>query len=245
MLLGPVQRQIEFGQPRRSERDGLPALQDRLDQLRAQEGEANETANVAPGNAVTLGQLLERSGAAADELLKPRAPRAIALISAGSHLELCFCGANPGRTNLVSAPRRVTAAVAVSSTALSLAASDADDATSSPNRPRRSLMMIVFSSTMIFSTSSRTSFARSPGEPPSAAAIRAARGSSLRPGRSACRLRQTARPSDIGQSVPQRQQPLAAELGCVQFLVRSDDNLAFIHCGRRLAAEGDSVIANV
>jgi hypothetical protein len=32
---------------------------------------------------------------------------------------------------LVSAPRRVTAAVAVSSTALSLAASDADDATSS------------------------------------------------------------------------------------------------------------------
>src|ERR1700720_423184 len=74
LLLRPVQRQIEFGQPRRSERDGLPALQDRLDQLRAQEGEANETANVAPRNAVTLGQLLERSGAAADELLKPRAP---------------------------------------------------------------------------------------------------------------------------------------------------------------------------
>src|SRR5205085_3018335 len=43
VLLRPVQRQIEFGQPRRSERDGLPALQDRLDQLRAQEGEANET----------------------------------------------------------------------------------------------------------------------------------------------------------------------------------------------------------
>src|ERR1700757_93356 len=74
VLLGPVQRQIEFGQPRRRERDRLPALQDRLDQLRAQEGEANETANVAPGDAVTLGQLLERSGAAADELLKPRAP---------------------------------------------------------------------------------------------------------------------------------------------------------------------------
>src|SRR5712675_1951015 len=74
VLLGPVQRQIELGQPRRGERDGLPALQDRLDQLRAQEGEANETANVAPGNAVTLGHLLERAGAAADELLKPRAP---------------------------------------------------------------------------------------------------------------------------------------------------------------------------
>src|ERR1700739_551305 len=74
VLLGPVERQIEFGQPRRSERDGLPALQDRLDQLRAQEGEANETANVAPGNAVTLGQLLERSGATHRELLKPCAP---------------------------------------------------------------------------------------------------------------------------------------------------------------------------
>src|SRR5436190_19613608 len=74
VLLGPVQRQIEFGQPRRGERDGLPALQDRLDQLRAQEGETNETANVAPGNAVTLGQLLERSGAANRDLLKPRAP---------------------------------------------------------------------------------------------------------------------------------------------------------------------------
>src|SRR6266404_5951267 len=54
-------------------------------------------------------------------------PRAIALISAGSHLELYLCCANPGRTNLVSAPRRVKAAVAVSSTALSLAASDPDD----------------------------------------------------------------------------------------------------------------------
>ena len=33
---------------------------------------------------------------------------------------------------------------------------------------------------------------------------------------------------DTGQSVPQRQQPLAAELGGVQFLVRCDDNLALI-----------------
>ena len=37
VLLGPVQRQIEFGQPRRGELDGLPTLQDRLDELRAQE----------------------------------------------------------------------------------------------------------------------------------------------------------------------------------------------------------------
>src|ERR1700739_5019617 len=74
VLLGPVQRQIEFGQPRRGERDGLPALQDRLDRLRAKEGEINETANVAPANTVTLGQLLERSGATHRDLLKPRAP---------------------------------------------------------------------------------------------------------------------------------------------------------------------------
>src|SRR6202043_2593468 len=72
--LCPIQRQVEFGQPRRVERCGLPALQDRLDQLRAQEGEANETANVAPANALTLGQLLERSCAAGGELLEPRAP---------------------------------------------------------------------------------------------------------------------------------------------------------------------------
>src|SRR5712672_1366874 len=74
VLLGPVQRQVEFGQPRRGELDGLPALQDRLDQLRAQEGEANETANVAPGSAITLSQLMEPSAAAGGELLKPRAP---------------------------------------------------------------------------------------------------------------------------------------------------------------------------
>src|SRR5437868_8299342 len=74
VLLRPVQRQIEFGQPCRGELGALPALQDRLDQLRAQEGETNETANVAPGNAITLGQLLKRSGAAGGELLKPRAP---------------------------------------------------------------------------------------------------------------------------------------------------------------------------
>ena len=74
MLLGPVKRQIQFGQPRRGERDGLPALQDRLDQLGAQKREANETADVAPGNAVTLGQLPEGAGAAGGELVKPPAP---------------------------------------------------------------------------------------------------------------------------------------------------------------------------
>src|SRR5215471_7569307 len=73
VLLGPVERQIEFAQPRRGERGGLPALQDRLDQLRAQKSEADEAANVAPGDAVTPGQLLEGSGTAGGELLKPRA----------------------------------------------------------------------------------------------------------------------------------------------------------------------------
>src|ERR1700730_16502857 len=73
VLLGPAQRQIEFGQRRRGELDGLPALQDCLDQLRAQEGEANETANVAPGNAIPLGHVLERSDATHGEIFKPRA----------------------------------------------------------------------------------------------------------------------------------------------------------------------------
>jgi hypothetical protein len=71
VLLGPAQREIEFRQPRRGELDGLPALLDGFDQLRAQEGEANETPDVAPGDAVALGQLLERSNAARGELLKP------------------------------------------------------------------------------------------------------------------------------------------------------------------------------
>ena len=73
MLLGPVKRQIEFGQTRRSELDGLPALEDRFDQLWAQERNVNEAANVAPGDAIAVGQILERSGAAGGQLLKPRA----------------------------------------------------------------------------------------------------------------------------------------------------------------------------
>ena len=49
---------------------------------------------------------------------------------------------------------------------------------------------------------------------------------------------------DTGQSVPQGQQPLAAEWRGVQFLVRSDGNLALIHCARRFAAQRDSVIGD-
>src|SRR6516162_394463 len=68
VLLRPVERQIELAQTRRGECTGLPPLQDRLDQLRAQEGKANQTPDVAPGDVVTLGQFLERSGTTGGEL---------------------------------------------------------------------------------------------------------------------------------------------------------------------------------
>ena len=160
---------------------GLPALQDRLDQLRAQKGEANEQGERAPGNAVTLGQLLERSVQAATSSSNHERPRAIALSSAGSHLELCFCGANPGRTNLVLAPRRVKAAVSVSSTALSLAASDADDDIRAQQKaaPQLDDDRLLIDDDLLDELA-EPSFARSPGEPPSAAAIPAARLSSFR-----------------------------------------------------------------
>src|ERR1700749_3742695 len=47
---------------------------------------------------------------------------------------------------------------------------------------------------------------------------------------------------DIGQRVPQCQQPLGAEPGSVQLLVRCNGNLAVIDCRRRLAGPRDSVI---
>ena len=49
-------------------------------------------------------------------------------------------------------------------------------------------------------------------------------------------------PSDTGQSVPQRQQPLAAERGSTQLLVRCNGNLAVIDCRRRRAAQRNSVV---
>jgi hypothetical protein len=74
VLLGPVERQIEFGQSRRSELDGLPALQDRFNQLRAQEGKVDQATDVAARDAVAIGQVVQRSGAAGSQLLKPGAP---------------------------------------------------------------------------------------------------------------------------------------------------------------------------
>ena len=50
---------------------------------------------------------------------------------------------------------------------------------------------------------------------------------------------------DIGQSVPQRQQPLGAERSRVQLLIRCNGNLAVVDCCRRSAAsERDPVIAD-
>ena len=62
VLLAPVERQIEFGQPRRGELDGLPPLQDRFDELRAQKSEIDQTPDIAPGYAVALGQFLRVIG---------------------------------------------------------------------------------------------------------------------------------------------------------------------------------------
>jgi hypothetical protein len=42
--------------------------------LRAQKGEVDETPDVAPGDAIAFGQLLERSGASGGEFLKPCPP---------------------------------------------------------------------------------------------------------------------------------------------------------------------------
>jgi len=58
-LIGPIERQIEFGEARRSELDGLPAVQDHLDQLGAQKGEVDQAPDIATGDAVALGQLLQ------------------------------------------------------------------------------------------------------------------------------------------------------------------------------------------
>ena len=79
-LIGPVERQIEFGKTRRSEFDGLPAVQDRLDQLRAQKGEVDEAPDIATGDAVALGQFPQRSRASGGKLFEPRA-------SAGDRLD--------------------------------------------------------------------------------------------------------------------------------------------------------------
>src|SRR5207302_10408876 len=73
-LIGPVERQIESGKTRRSEFDGLPAVQDRLDQLGAEKGEVDEAPDIATGDAVALGQFPQRSRASGGKLLEPCSP---------------------------------------------------------------------------------------------------------------------------------------------------------------------------
>src|SRR6266403_5489080 len=73
-LIGPVERQIEFGETRHGECDRLPALQDHLDQLGAEKGEVDEAPDIATGDAVALGQFPQRSGASGGKLFEPRAP---------------------------------------------------------------------------------------------------------------------------------------------------------------------------
>src|SRR6201982_1957026 len=46
------------------------------------------------------------------------------------------------------------------------------------------------------------------------------------------------------ERVPQRQQAFAAEPGGAQLLPGGNSNFALVHGGRRLAAQGDTVIAN-
>src|SRR5882672_9719460 len=75
----------------------------------------------------------DRARPAASSSNHPR-PRAIALISVGSHLDLSFCNATAGSTSLISTPRRLKATGAVSSMGLSLGFSDEGGTTAPPDR---------------------------------------------------------------------------------------------------------------
>src|ERR1700737_367524 len=123
-LIGPVERQIEFGKTRRREFDGLSALQDRLDQVGTQKGEVDEAPDIATGDAVALGQFSQRSRASGGKLFEPRAPAGNRLDQRGSHRERSFCVATSGSTSLISTPRRLKATGAVSSIGLSPGFSD-------------------------------------------------------------------------------------------------------------------------
>src|SRR5437016_208189 len=60
-------------------------------------------------------------------------PRAIALISVGSHFDLSFSDATAGSTSLISTPRRLKPTGVVSSIGLSLGFSDEGGMTAPPN----------------------------------------------------------------------------------------------------------------
>jgi hypothetical protein len=73
-LIGPVERQIEFSETCCREFDGLPAVQERLDQLRAQKGEVDEVPDIATRDTIALGQFPKRPGASRGKLLEPSVP---------------------------------------------------------------------------------------------------------------------------------------------------------------------------
>src|SRR5438093_13623845 len=73
-LIGPVERQIEFGETCRGEFDRLPAVQDHLDQLGAEKGEVDEAPDIATRDAIALCQFPQRSGASRGKLIEPRTP---------------------------------------------------------------------------------------------------------------------------------------------------------------------------
>src|ERR1700738_2341422 len=71
-LVGPVERQIEFGETCRGEFDRLPAVQDRVDPLGAEKGEGGGAPGRAPRYTSAPGQSPQRSGAPRGKLLEPR-----------------------------------------------------------------------------------------------------------------------------------------------------------------------------
>src|SRR5438093_4074292 len=70
-------------------------------------------------------------------------PRAIALISVGSHRERSFGIATVGSTSLISTPRRLETTAAVSSIGLSPGFSAGDDETAPPKSERRRTMIVI------------------------------------------------------------------------------------------------------
>ena len=163
VLLGPVERQIEFGQTRRGDLDGLAALQHRFDERGAQKRQIDEAPNVAPAYSIAFRAAIGARPLASSS--NHARPRAIALISAGSCFVLWFCDVKPGSTSLFSAPRRLNSTAAVNSMAVSVGVSEANNRTSLANSGARRILIDISSSAMMtFSTRSRTTIARFPGE---------------------------------------------------------------------------------
>src|SRR5262249_33035720 len=95
LLLSPIDRQIEFGQTRHRQFGWLPTLHDRFDKLRAQEGEIDEAPDVAPGDALAVGKLMQRSSPPGGELFKPGAPAGDGFLGGSLGSAGCASGCPP------------------------------------------------------------------------------------------------------------------------------------------------------